>query len=940
MNIKTTLLFLSLIPSYLVSIELIKGDPNAPEVQTFSFGINKTILGGHGSFFVGANENLTENQEYALSGLARGANVFAPLMPATIQLDATPGVENPLLGRRIIALTTLETEDGLSFKDLPVVVADNDQRKVYLFENTTHFNNMVILSSQPVHDATGAISSGIIDLATEINNYIFAAVKPADGEFGDPNSGIALLIRGVREGSQSDGNKISLRVFGEISALTGLPEAEKALRIDTSTPEFAINSPIQSIQPNTIALHWDISLKHLFVGLQTTANTDATDGTRAIGIVQFKEEGGIEIKPIIPESAFTSGSTTGIIGAIGANQQVSIHKFKTMYTSTALNYLIVLGNVGSPDSTIQSVFALPLVNAGDQIGTIAQKDAQPVNVFRETQVPRIIARTITQPATTPDQMTQSTDSAAQVGGGILTAGPIRDIIVRDDTVYAYVADGENGIYSSQALFDQSGKIIAWTGWQRAVATTDNIFAAALNSLEGNFILASGESADTINTIQKTTWSNGSKTGLQPLSTILDETFDPTEGGIQGMQEFLPFEPGIQNIALLTAGGNDAILIAQTGIQNNNGIIIPTAGEEFNQLQEFSDGTITENVSAKTVIISGGALNTIGPVTAFALARNATNAWLFAGGSQGLAVLTNEDGSGWNPTTQLTNNLIGLQAGMRFIPIGNYSFVKKLVYDGDFLFVITNAKIDRINLNTSDFSNNNLDAITIASVGNNNVSIYGGFLDGIFSQAFGLIATTDGLFRIGNNKDVRTITNETDARWTRVEIPENAGAPILLYPATQTNRAQDITKNNGGNLFVLTANAGLDQSRINRFFIQPLESNDVVNSTTIQPFDDLFVENIPSFLLSFGEYRSNFATDGGLYFSLRNQRADFSPLAFITPSFPVPRVGVANVGDRSLPVMINFQQGSELVIFHKIKRQEVGLLREILIRRYLSKIKKN
>ena len=114
--------------------------------------------------------------------------------------------------------------------------------------------------------------------------------------------------------------------------------------------------------------------------------------------------------------------------------------------------------------------------------------------------------------------------------------------------------------------------------------------------------------------------------------------------------------------------------------------------------------------------------------------------------------------------------------------------------------------------------------------------------------------------------------------------------------------------------MLTSDVGIDQSRINRFAVQPLGVNDPVSATTVQAFDDLFVKNIPSFLLSFGEFRSNFSTDGALYFATRNKNVDLSPVALLTPSQPVPRVGSGNVGDRSTPVMINFQQGTEINYF--------------------------
>ncbi|HLC06931.1 MAG TPA: hypothetical protein VJJ26_01965 [Candidatus Babeliales bacterium] len=916
MNKKIGISFLTLSLSLcLTSAELIEGDKDAPEGQTFSFSVNRNIFSSTGNFYESANENLTANQEFTISRLIRGTKAFAPLTPETITLGGVQNAPNPLFGTKILALGMLETEDGLFLRDIPVVVGENKPATVYLFENISQPTNIEVEFSQDVHDAQGNVSNGIVDLTTNNIGHVFAAAKPNGGEFGDLNSGIALLVRGTIDVPQGE-DKTRFRIFSEVNANTGSIIQPQALRLDPTSPAIAINNPLANIVNNQVAMHWDASLERLFIGLQTTANSGINDGTRAVAVCKFIEDGAITLETIVPDSVFTTGSTTNIIGARGANQQVSIHALNTMYTSTALNYLIVVGNVGNPASTHQSVFALPLVNTGDVRGTIAQKDAQPHNVFRDAPVPRLIARTISEPAITASQMTQSTDSAAQVGSGQLLAGPIVNIIVRDDTVFAYVGENMPGVYSSQAIFDAAGKITSWSQWQRAAGTTDTIFAAALNAFEGNFILASGTTTDTVNTVKRTLWSDGSPEGLQPLTTILDNTLVPSNGGTQGMQTFLPNTPGLQNISVLAAGGIGNILLAQTGILSVDDIIIPTPGADFNQLEEFTNGTITNDVAAKTVVISGGALTTVGPITALEIARNASDGWLFVGGSNGLAILAQEDGTGWNAATQLGDNLDGLATGMQFKIIGNYSFVKKLIHDGNFLFVITHSTIDRINLTSSDFGTNTLDVITIASIGNNVVANRGGFLDGIFSQALGIIATTDGLLRIGNGKDIRTITNEADAQWIPLAIGENAGAPIALYTVTATNRLQNITNFNGGYFYVLTADVGLDQSRINRFAVQPLGATDAVSSTTVQAFDDLFVKNIPSFLLSFGEFRSNFATDGALYFATRNQNVLLAPIVMLTPSSPVPRVGVGNVGDRSTTVRIDVQQGSEINYFSR------------------------
>jgi hypothetical protein len=919
MNKKITLLLLLFSCSlHLHGSVLIQGDPSALPGETFSFFVGNTIFSSNGNFYEGSNQTLVANQQFALSRLARGTTAFVPLASEFVMLDSVTNAPNPLFGQQIIALGMLQAEDRFAMRDVPVVVGANDPAKVYILETSATPESITMASSVlPVVDANKNVSNGVVNLTTNNLSHVFAAVKPNGGQFGSAGGGIAMLVRGTVD-IPTGQTSATYQIFSQVNASDGSVNMPQALELDPASPSLFITTPLANIVPNQTVMHWSPSLKSLYVGLQVTANSGATDGARSIALIRFNSDnGGINAQPMAPDTAFTSGLTTTIIGTIGANAQVSVNALSSMFTSTGLNYLIVVGGVGTPASTEQTVYALPLVNTGNSIGTIAQKTAQPVDIFSSATIPNLIARSISTPATVPADMTLATDVAAQIGGGQLTAGPIVNIIVRDDTVFALVGQTNPGVYSSQAIFDAAGKIISWTTWQRAAGTTNNIFGAALNAFDGTFVLASGTSAATVNTINQTNWSDGNANGLEPLTAILDATLPATNGGIQGLATFLPNSPGVQNISFLAAGGISSIILAQTGTLNLANIIIPVAGASFNDTVTFTNGTITSNVNHNTVIISGGALTTVGPITAFEVGVNlAHNGWLFVGGSKGLAVLTQPNGAGWNSTTQLGTNFNGLQTGMQFNIIGNYTFVKKLIYDSNFLYVITDSTVDRINLSTSNFGTNTLDVTTLATNdATNGVASQGGFLDGIFSQALGIIATTDELLRIGNNKDVRTVTSQADAQWQPITIPENAGAPTALYAVAQSSRAQDITTGTGGHFYTLTASAGLDQSRINRFAVQPLSPVDTVQATTITAFDDLFVKNIPSFLLSFGEFRSNFATDGALYFATRNQNNTIPPVALLTPSFPEPRVGVSGVGDRSVPLQIAIS-GTEINGFQR------------------------
>src|SRR5579863_176866 len=303
MNKTIITLFLITISSPLHSATLIQGDPNAPTGQSFSFAVNKNIFSPSGNFYESANEIITENQQFTLSRLIRGATAFTPLMPPLVTLNGKPETENPLFGDKIIQLGILETEEGLFMRDMPVVVGQTRPANVYLFENITQFDNTIVIPSGDVHDANGAVSPGIVALTTNISSNVFAAVKPNGGEFGQNNSGIALLVRGIADAMQGE-TPIKARVFGEINANTGSVKPPQALRLDPTSPAIFIGNTLQSIATNHAVMHWDTILQRLYIGLSVVANNGATDGARSVAVVKFIENGAITLETIAPNSAF------------------------------------------------------------------------------------------------------------------------------------------------------------------------------------------------------------------------------------------------------------------------------------------------------------------------------------------------------------------------------------------------------------------------------------------------------------------------------------------------------------------------------------------------------------------------------------------------------------------------------------------------------------
>ena len=905
-------IFLGSLANASIDCQLITGNEQAPEGQSFSFGLQKNVQGFFtAKFYVGAHPSAGGNgdvNEFAIAQVSRGNNKFVALAPQTITLNNV-AQQNPLFDQGILAL------DLFGKKELPLIVTESEPTIVYLFDQFLSPENIHLVSAQKVRDSIANVSAGVVSLASSRKAHVFAAVKPQGGDFGDNDSGIALFVRDFIT-VEEDGEQKKFRTFFLVDAPTGRQvQNPRAIQLDTRSTTVAIDNRLSNIE-NVVDMHWDQSLERLYIALQVTAGNNGNDGARAVVVGRLGNNNQLILSSIVPNDAIQANNN--IIAARGANEQVSIHKVKTMFTTTALHYLIVVGGNGAPDGTQKSVFALPLVSGvNSSAGLIADKDAVPQDTFSQKEPFRIIARNITQAATQPNQMVDADNIAAQVGGGNLAAGNISDIIVRGDTVFALVFQDNNdkqGVYYSQALFEANGKIKGWTQWQRAVGTVDQIFGAALDPADGSFTLMSGNDENTVNMVKRTVWAEGRNEGLQPLQQALSDEFPQTRGGIQGLCNFLPVTPGLNNISLAIATGLSKVAIIQTGMLDD--VLVPSKGNDFNNIEWFENGAITGDVASKTVIISGGVLDELGPIVAAEVACDGNNGWLFVGGTDGLAVLSQENGDGWDINYQLGDNLAGLVNGMAFKRVGDYSFVKKLVHDGNFLYVLTDIQLDRIDLTRGNVGIGDIVSVTLAT--NNNFVAFantGGFIDCVISGSFGLLATTAGLFRVGNGSNITTAMAEDEVLWTPVMTPEGIASSIQLLAVSQSGRYQDVAKNAGGHVYVLSAHQGTNQARVNRFAIDGIDNN-AVQANTIQPFTDLFVENIPAFLLNFGTFEQRFMTDGALYFVARSQGPNRSLGISATSTISVPRAGVAGVGNRSMVVPIEFASGTQITGFER------------------------
>lgn len=830
----------------------------------------------------------------------------------TVTLNGQADTDNPFFNNAIEHLALMEgVNNGLNDTIRPVVVTKNQPHLVHVAGNK---GKMLEVLSATINDAdltTPALTSGIIGIAAS-NQFIFAAAKPnGSNTFGDLGSGIGYVELGViaakteEPTSNTDAQKI-LIFFRQLDAPTGLSlesTLTRSLPFDRTTPALLLAG--QDATNNLTALgqkpvlHWDEKLSRLFIGVSTCSGQDATAGTRSIAVAYPQKGIGLNIAPIAPDSAFNN-TTNCPVGVRGACTYASIHKLAVMHTSTALSYLIVLGDIGIPEQTCRSVYALPLVNSPDAAthGTLAAIDAQPEDVFDDKN--KFERRLLTHAATTPDQLPSSHDAAVLIGGKTLESGTITTIVSSGDSVYITVADDKtnknnfSGIFCSRAIFEASGKIKGWTCWQRATIATEPAIGLIANHDTGLFTILSHENSENTDIQQgmrKTEWKQETKEEHHNLASLITTEFATTPGGIVHAQDFPYATKGLAGQSLFIATGVEKVVVAQTGTKNG----------PYDQPQKFN--LQTDALST----ISGGQLTTIGAITSCAIATDNNQSWLIVGGSFGATILTSPDNSGWAVKNAADKNFSAIIAGFTFKKFGDYRAVKKIIADDSYLYILTDHQLDRLAINATAFNNGTPDATTITDTSMHKCER---FLDIIVSGKCALLATNKHLLRTANGHDVRA-AQQADNGWVRVEIPESVGPVISFECITTSALTTDFARGIGSTIHLLNANYATNESQLVRFAVEGLGEHDAITDATICPLADVFKKGSSSSLICFDTFRNVLATDGARYL-LGNSGNNKSPCELrILAGVPTVRSGQRLLGKRFKNVLLFFTPTASL-----------------------------
>lgn len=905
--------------------EKLLSDPENTE-ESFSYAIGShAFYVPDGRIFLTAQETVKDNA-YAVAVTDRSRNtlLLTGITPKHVMLNNKEKHYNPLYGAAISHCVML----GIR----PVVIKKGDSSLYcidhFMYESNPQENPVIVTSSLPLADARGNTNGRVLALTTSAPALIepleggahqemaaFVALANKQGTFDGNGSGIALAffksekreeknhffwdIFNAQTGdseyiveaqqsqeTQEDRNKKQHHHKRRPAPNGGTKKVEierkfsskgnKAAPLDKTTQAIKVEGTVSAIGC-AVDMFYDRNLGRLYIGLDVQAGAQARDGARALILGQVVQ-GKLVFTPIIPDSALEGQDK--IIGTRGALSHVSIHKVRTMQTRTQVRYLIVVGGNGTLSK--REVFALPLVDnvKSASHGALASKNKQPVTLFGSHEPQRFEARAFIDPAQQAEDLYTTNSVESRVGSFSELPGDITDISVSDDAVFVSVAqdgDVQAGIFHSQALFDETGKINGWTEWRRTTHTAQKIQGFAYDPYLGVFtyILHGGH------TVLRSMWSRGET--LHPLEKFIAKEFKRSTGGVQGLFDFPYTSAGFtcnrgSRSAVTVFTGFQKVIFMQTG-QDKDKSFGPSEFDKKNVYHSV-DGTLALfKPGVQTLVLSGGALKELGPIVSADTVFDGTHGWFVVGGSEGIAVLAHSDGTGWRT---LKSGFEGLLSHMAFKKCGSYKNVRKLVSQGNLLYILTPTTLERIMLTPEGIRTNTLESVVLAQAKKEALSAVASFSDVIISGPLALLATSDGLVRSGNGVDIRD--NESDFKWTLVHLPESVGSltkegPVSrLFAISSNGIEKDVAR--GGTVWALNAHVGTLQAQVYRLALQV--DSGVVTDASVHLYPDFFIKDIKTFFVDLSDYRNYIVTDGALTAVSRSAYGQAQPLFELLP----------------------------------------------------------
>lgn len=660
-------------------------------------------------------------------------------------------------------------------------------------------------SSEALNDANGDQTAGIISIAASKTNA-YALVK-ANGKsnFGAIGSGLAAIT--VTNNIETGGSLILTQTNAQ------LPLGQKISKhINESTSELKIaRDAIFTVSSGL--LHWDPKLARLYVGI-SQITTATTAGARSIIVASSQDSGLVDFYNLAPDSAFLPDDITHIVGAISSDTKqltIGVKNLKTMRTSTGKNYLIVNGaNAQASQITPlytdvtpgNTIFALPLVD-NIQTATIHGTLANYLDPSFSTQ------------AVLPSQLLRSTDMQTMVGAGplpILYDQAISDIVVVGDAVFISInleqdTNTEPGIFYSQAMFDEYGRIYRWTPWSKRafpfyVIDNGQVDFLDVDAANGKIWASKNWIVDsnTTSTVYLTAWESYSQTkNPTDLASTLNKDFKcgcfchlDLDMSTMGLGKSSP-----GRYALF--GGLEIVAIARISSSTAIGDPYdydPATGVQYSQYVS-SDFTLPENYILTKMPPQSGCVKVL-EYSRSALTANSTQGYIFAGTQAGLYVFTASSNQGFVSDSNVDYiNAAPFSTGYWHKVNAIQGAVLDIISSGNALYVLTFEtspatpiknilyKINFANDTTTMFDQSNIKTIAqtaITATGSDLSKAKMFYASTVMTTTLGnnfyeqvVLATNNGLYRTNcfTGLGACNANNQTDAAWQPIDSQDTS-----------------------------------------------------------------------------------------------------------------------------------------------------------------------
>ena len=782
----------STMPTY-TTIVVQGNDKNAP------FGFTTPVLAKvfdrkNGFFFVGLNAGIGDaaTGAFAISQATRPIFVTKPKFTGIAKNNGTVD----LVDRAVEFLALLQQTN-----EAPIlgIVGKEFAPFTRRFVTGLPTNGDNPAQSTNLNDATGAANTtGIVGIAAR-PTHIFAAVRPSLGNFGENNSGIALI-----DVTKTD-DSVVLEAKDATTGMGGQNVPNKAQRLDLTSPQIKgtgnnVGNVIFSTDAadvDRVALHYDAIFYRLYIGLRIATNTAMNDIAKSVVTARIDENANntLLLETIVADTALNAAKNEIVVAKNpgAASQNLRVKHIRTMHTTTGPSFLIINGGKDETDQIGNKIRALPLVNNPTNPtthGTLA--DATQFNTANHVY---------DTPATNINQLFEDDTIEAIVGAGdlpMLSGDSISDIVVVGDTVYVSImktpsATNDSGIFYSQALFDDVGTIACWTPWTKRgvpcnafgdinlpgnISHDGSIAFFDVDAKTGNIWIVEGTTGRVAGI---TSWAT--KNSSNGLITRLNQALSDGSFSVLDLDQATRGFLGNTEHRYALFGGNNKIVFTRTSQAQMATTESPqTVIKDFSSAQNFLVTELPEDAGCCRTLEYGRRLDDNNDNYFFAGTQNGLFAFADSNGAGfsvgALTTLDNTpfDGS-WQKISDITDSVIDIKTSGRRL----YVLVTEVTSDPKKPFI---SKLFAFNFATplaNFFTNPALLAQTGVGVFAKMSEFFGiqiiatGDVKGIAQNPEDkeqlILATNQGVFKSDANQNpgngIIDATNQTDANWQQI-----------------------------------------------------------------------------------------------------------------------------------------------------------------------------